>query len=234
MKYAQKWMVVPFNLGSNHNLDLCPTDKLQNDLSEVLHKNTDMHSKVNEYNQTLAKYQKPMHPIVPPSNEPKPIIEKTPYRKMLHFEDDDDDDDNEYTHYPLTTTSKKQFWDATVFRTPIGLDPMHSIIKSNSTPRKPSTVARQTIQKQNSPIVDLNVSQQSSITKKPKERKGFVRDKKTLQDNTILGEESKRTTRAQLKDVNSKIYNQKKRNLVLQEIQKSLRDDDATKNWINM
>ena len=54
-------MVVPYN----ENYNKCPTDKLQQDLTNVLHKDLDIHNKVFKYNETLAKNQQPIHPIVP-------------------------------------------------------------------------------------------------------------------------------------------------------------------------
>lgn len=123
MKFAQKWIVVPYH--STITTDPCPpskSDQIKNDLTHVLKKDIDLNSKVNEYNQVIAKHQQSLHPIVPQQTIQEP---KTPYRKSLNFEDDDDDE------------SVETPFDNTIFNTPSGHDPYTSVKnKTKNTIRK--------------------------------------------------------------------------------------------------
>ena len=128
MKFAQKWIVVPYHRQNSAN-DPCPPskfDQIKKDLTHVLKKNTDLNSKVNEYNQVIAQHQQTIHPIVPPPPPQQTIQQpKTPYRKKLHFADEEDYDDDDYED---------------VFNTPSGNDPF-SDIKTKSTGKTPKKSA---------------------------------------------------------------------------------------------
>lgn len=81
MKYAQKWMVVPFTTREEDEVDPCHQDnKLKKNLSHILHKQKNLYAKMDEYNDALAKNVRPMHPIIPASEE-------SPQIKKLHFID---------------------------------------------------------------------------------------------------------------------------------------------------
>lgn len=113
MKFAQKWVVVPFN-HYNKTSNPCPPskeDEIQKDLTKILKKETDLHTKVNEYNQVIAKHQEPTHPIVPHQSSIQEL-KTTPARKSLDFVEE--------TPY---------LNDVTIFDTPTGHDPYTGKIK---------------------------------------------------------------------------------------------------------
>lgn len=109
MKFAQKWIVVPYQNQTKHS-DPCPPskqDQIQKDLTNVLKKKIDVNTKVNEYNQVIAQHQVPMHPIVPhQSDQEQKTPIRTHVRKSLNFEEE-----------------TPQLNDITIFDTPTGLDP---------------------------------------------------------------------------------------------------------------
>lgn len=66
MKYTNKWMVVPYrdpNINNNNRKNL------KQQLSNILLKKSDPHSKLTEYNQILSQNNNIKHPVIPQNKE---------------------------------------------------------------------------------------------------------------------------------------------------------------------
>lgn len=124
MKHTLKWMVVPYNATNQ-----CSPSKVEHDLSNVLQKNTDPYTKISEYNHTLAKYQEPLHPIVPSAKSFQSSEIVTPISSQIK---------SSFKNNLKSNIKKQLKFDQNYNPSPIETTPSQSPIKTSSS-RSPKT-----------------------------------------------------------------------------------------------
>ena len=91
MKYTNKWMVVPYKEKYSNN-----KKDVKHQLSNILHKKTNPHTKLREYNQILSKNHQSAHPVIP--------------KNVQNKDHEDDYDDYDYsTSFESSTLSVPEF-----------------------------------------------------------------------------------------------------------------------------